>query len=243
MSKRPAEETPPLFDSGRIGPDFLGYYTAQVEELLSQEEKIPPRELEATKKSSSEAIGAKMSDLKNEKLNILLRQCVSDIVPEIDDMQSRACVMHLMSQLRNKKPSLSSSSEDFGFKEVEEEDIQLLMRSDPSTVKEIVRKHLNDLIANLNNKQQQLEKLLDSVANTCRSMSRGEKRDLQKSIKELPSENLKRVAKIIKDHKVALGKEEESDEFLVNLEKEDNVMLWRLHFYVGAVKKAKKLAS
>lgn len=50
-------------------------------------------------------------------------------------------------------------------------------------------------------------------------MSRGEKRDLQNSIKLLPGENLKRVAGIVKDHYVALGKEF-PDEVIVNMEEE-----------------------
>lgn len=50
-------------------------------------------------------------------------------------------------------------------------------------------------------------------------MSWDEKRDLQRSIKELPGGNLKRVADIIKDHYVASGKEF-SDEVTVNLEEE-----------------------
>lgn len=50
-------------------------------------------------------------------------------------------------------------------------------------------------------------------------MSRGEKRDLQKSIKELPGENLVRIAGIIKNHYAALGKEF-PDEVVVNMEEE-----------------------
>lgn len=51
-------------------------------------------------------------------------------------------------------------------------------------------------------------------------MSRGEKRDLQRSIKELPGENLERVAGIIKNHYVALGKEMPDDVFVINMEEE-----------------------
>ncbi|KAL0741722.1 hypothetical protein Bca4012_083235 [Brassica carinata] len=151
-------------------------------------------------------------------------------------MQSRARSMHLMSQLSNKKPSISVTNEEV------KDDIQLLMKSDPGLFKEIVKKHTDDVLASLNDMQHQAEKLLDNVATSCRPMSRDEKRDLQKSIKELPGGNLKRVAEIIKDHYVASGKEF-SDEVTVNLEEEDDVMLWRLHFYVAAVKSARKLAS
>ncbi|KAG7548689.1 NET domain [Arabidopsis suecica] len=252
MSKRAAEEMTPSLESTRTGPDFFGYYRTQVEELLSQEEKIPHHKHVDTKKSSTEIIGAELSDLKNEKLNALLRQCVRDSIPEVDEMQSRVDSMLLMSQLSNKKPSTLPTNaesvipEDPSFKEVED-DLQLLMKSDPALVKEIVGKHSSDLLARLNETQQQLEKLLDNVVTTCslinRPMSRGEKRDLQKSIKELPAKNLERVAGIIKNHYVALGKEMPDDVFVINMEEEDNILLWRLHYFVAAVKSARKLAS
>ncbi|XP_024014647.1 uncharacterized protein LOC18023046 isoform X2 [Eutrema salsugineum] len=232
MTKRAAEEAPSSLDSSRNGPNYVGYYRDQVAELLSREERIPHQEIGATKKSSAEIIGSEISSLKNEKLNALLRQCVQDLIPEVEEMQSRA---RSMTQLRNKKP------EDPSFMDVED-DLQILRRTDPGLFEEIERKHTNDVLASLDNMKQQLEKLLDNVATKCRPMSRGEKRDLQKSIKELPGENLKRIAGIIKDHYVASGKEFR-DEVTVNLEEEDNILLWRLHFYVGAVKNARKLAS
>ncbi|CAA7055216.1 unnamed protein product [Microthlaspi erraticum] len=227
MTKRAAEEAPPSLDSSRTGPNFLGHYRDQVAELLSQGERI---QLGTTKKSPTEVIGAE-----NEKLNALLRECVWELIPEVDEMQSRVFSMRQMSQLSNKKP------EDPAFKEVDE-DIQLLMKSDPDLVKQMVTKHTNEVLASLNNMQKQLESLLDNVANSCRPMSRGEKQDLQNSIMVLPGENLKRVAGIVKDHYVALGKEF-PDEVTVNMEEEDNIMLWRLHFYVAAVKNARRLAS
>ncbi|XP_002868645.2 uncharacterized protein LOC9304717 isoform X2 [Arabidopsis lyrata subsp. lyrata] len=248
MSKRAAEEMTPSLESSKTGPDVFGYYRTQVEELLSQKEKIPHHKHVDTKKSSTEIIGAELSDLKKEKLNALLRQCVLDSTPEVDEMQSRVDSLHLMSQLSNKKPSTlptdaeSVIPEDPSFKEVED-DIQLLMKSDPGLVKEIVGKHSSDLLARLNDVQQQLEKLLDNVVTTCRPMSRGEKRDLQRTIKELPGENLERVAGIIKNHYVALGKEMPDDVFVINMEEEDNILLWRLHYFVAAVKSARKLAS
>ncbi|KAF8088128.1 hypothetical protein N665_0552s0016 [Sinapis alba] len=233
MTKRAAEEAPPSMDSSTTGPNFLGCYIDQVAELLSQEERIP---LHEDNKPSTEIIGADISSLKREKLNALLRQCVRDLIPGVDEMQSRARSMHLMSRLSNKKPPIPVTNEEV------EKDIQLLLKSDSGLLKEIVKKHTDDVLTSLNNMQQQAEKLLDNVATSCRPMSRDEKRDLQKSIKELPGGNLKRVAEIIKDHYVAAGKEF-SDEVTVNLEEEDNVMLWRLHFYVAAVKSARKLGS
>ncbi|XP_013633167.1 PREDICTED: bromodomain testis-specific protein [Brassica oleracea var. oleracea] len=236
MTKRAAEEATPSTDSSTTGPNFLGCYRDQVAELLSQEERLSHHEDGDTKKPSTEIIGAGISSLKREKLKALLRQCVTDLIPGVDEMQSRARSMLLMSQLSNKKPSISVTNEEV------EDDIQLLMKSDPRLFKEIVKKHTDDVLTSLNNMQQQAEKLLDNVATSCRPMSRDEKRDLQRSIKELPGGNLKRIAEIIKNHHAASGKAF-SDEVTVNLEEEDNVMLWRLHFYVAAVKSARKLAS
>ncbi|EOA17323.1 hypothetical protein CARUB_v10005596mg [Capsella rubella] len=247
MTKRTSEDMPPSLERSRNGPDFFGYYRAQVEDLLSQEEKVPHHKHEATHKSSSEVIGAELSDLKNEKLNALLRQCVLDSVPEADEMQSRVESLHLMSQLSNKKPSIPPTDEepvipaDPTFKEVED-DLKLLMKSDPSLVKEIVSKHSSDLRSQINEMQQQLEKVLDNVVTTCRPMRRGEKRELQKSIKELPGPNLERVAEIIKNHYVALGREM-PDDVIVNMEEEDDILLWRLHYCVATIKSARRLAS
>ncbi|KAG7611357.1 NET domain [Arabidopsis suecica] len=172
MSKRAAEEMTPSLESNRTGPDFFGYYRAQVEELLSQEEKIPQNNHVDAKKSSAEIIGAELSDVKQEKLNALLRQCVLNSIPEVDEMQSRVDSMYLMSQLSNKKRSTLPTNaesvipEDPRCKEVED-DLRLLMKSDPSLVKEIVGKHSSDLLARLNERQQHLEKLLDNVVTTC----------------------------------------------------------------------------
>lgn len=87
MSKRAAEEMTPSLESSKTGPDVFGYYRTQVEELLSQKEKIPHHKHVDTKKSSTEIIGAELSDLKKEKLNALLRQCVLDSTPEVDEVR------------------------------------------------------------------------------------------------------------------------------------------------------------
>lgn len=86
MTKRAAEAVPPPppLESSRVGPDFFGYYRDQVAQLLSKEERIPNHELGAI--TCTEAIGAKLSNLKNEKLNALLRQSVWDLVPEVDEV-------------------------------------------------------------------------------------------------------------------------------------------------------------
>ncbi|ESQ32729.1 hypothetical protein EUTSA_v10004828mg [Eutrema salsugineum] len=244
MPKRLAE-APPSSETLRVRhADSFGSYRSQVAEFLSQEERISLHDLQATVRHSNTAIGAGMSNLNKEKLNVLLRQCVKNLTPEIDEMQQRVCRMHLISQMANNCASSSPSilqsivvpDESGG---ATEDDIQNLV-SDLDLVKRLMSQDSHALLSELENMQQELENLLDDVVATCRPMTHGEKRDLQKSIKELPEGNLHRIAEIVANHCIRSGKEF-FDEVIVNLEQSDNIMLWRLHFYVGAVKNARKL--
>ncbi|CAH2045194.1 unnamed protein product [Thlaspi arvense] len=244
MPKREAE-TPPSPETQRLRPtDTFGNYRSQVAELLSQEEKLSLRDQEAALRHSNTAIGAGMSNLKKENLNVLLRQCVGNLTLEIKEIQQRVFRMYLISELTNESPSSSPSllqsiaPEEAGGPT--EDDIQYL-KSDPDHVRSLTSQYSNALLSEMENMQQELENLLDDVVTTCRPMTHGEKRDLQKSIKKLPVRNLERIAEIVGDHWITSGKDL-SDEVMVNLDQSDNIMLWRLHFYVGAVKNAKKLS-
>lgn len=87
MTKRSADEAPPSMDSSTIGPNFLGCYRDQIAELLFQEESIPHHEDGDTTKPSTEIIGAGISSPKRDKLKALLRQCVKDLLPGVDEVQ------------------------------------------------------------------------------------------------------------------------------------------------------------
>ncbi|KAG5411797.1 hypothetical protein IGI04_008116 [Brassica rapa subsp. trilocularis] len=231
MPKRGAE-APPSSETQRVKPaDSFGDYRSQVSQLLSQEEKISLRDREATMSHSNTAIGAGMSHLKREDLNVLLRQCVRDLTPEVNEMHLRACSMKRFSD-KAAKCDVPADSED---------DVTNLL-SNPDIVKKLTSQYSNVLLHELDDMQQQLENILDDVVATCRPMSRGEKLDLRKAIMELPGGNRDRIAGIVEEHCRTSGKEF-SDEVIANLDQsEDNTMLWRLHFYVGAVKNAQKLA-
>ncbi|XP_009129415.1 uncharacterized protein LOC103854235 [Brassica rapa] len=231
MPKRGAE-APPSSETQRVKPaDSFGDYRSQVSQLLSQEEKISLRNQEATMSHSNTAIGAGMSHLKREDLNVLLRQCVRDLTPEVNEMHLRACSMKRFSD-KATKCDVPADSED---------DVTNLL-SNPDIVKKLTSRYSNVLLHELDDMQQQLENILDDVVATCRPMSRGEKLDLRKAIMELPGGNRDRIAGIVEEHCRTSGKEF-SDEVIANLDQsEDNTMLWRLHFYVGAVKNAQKLA-
>ncbi|KAG2283712.1 hypothetical protein Bca52824_054932 [Brassica carinata] len=236
MPKR-AAEAPPSSETQRVKPaDSFGDYRSQVSRLLSQQEKISLRDQEATMSHSNTAIGAGMSHLKREDLNVLLRQCVRDLTPEVNEMHMRVCSMKLFSD-KATKCSVPADSE-----EETEDDVKNLL-SNPDIVKKLTSQYSNVLLHELDDMQQQLENILDDVVATCRPMSRGEKLDLRKAIMELPGGNRDRIAGIVEEHCKTSGKEF-SDEVIANLDQsEDNIMLWRLHYYIGAVKNAQKLAS
>lgn len=94
---------------GPIGPDYFGFYTCEIMELLSQDEDPLPstsRTSELTRKkccgvrgkdtidtsgrgtvsSFSNSIGAGFTDFKKERLRSLLRQGVFDLAPEVDEV-------------------------------------------------------------------------------------------------------------------------------------------------------------
>ncbi|KAJ0230102.1 Bromodomain testis-specific protein [Hirschfeldia incana] len=238
MPKRAAESPPSSETQGVKPADSFGDYRSQVSQLLSQEEKISLRGREATKSHSNTAIGDGMSHLKKEDLNVLLRQCVRDLTPEVNEMHMRVCSMKLFSDKATKCNVPAESKEAT----VSEDDVETLL-SKPDIVKKLTSQYSNVLFHELEDMQQQLESLLDDVVATCRLMTRSEKRELQKAIIELPGGNRDRVAGIVEEHCRTSGKDF-SDEVIANLDQsEDNVMLWRLHFYIGAVMNAQKLAS
>ncbi|GAY61287.1 hypothetical protein CUMW_208780, partial [Citrus unshiu] len=114
---------------GPIGPDYFGFYTREIMELLSQDEDPLPstsRTSELTRKkcggvrgkdtidtsgrgnvsSFSNSIGAGFTDFKKERLRSLLRQGVFGLAPEVDEMLDPVIAMcQLQSQVRNRKCS------------------------------------------------------------------------------------------------------------------------------------------
>lgn len=92
----------------RVGPDYFGYYSSEVINLLSQDEdvlpvatqtsKIPQSKRGEGKKNSinhsdtssgslySNGVGAGLSDFKKDRLRSLLRQSVSALSSEVDEV-------------------------------------------------------------------------------------------------------------------------------------------------------------
>lgn len=129
-------------DYTNAGPDYFGYYTRQVVELLSQEDDLLPLGSETSNLSGSEygefigddttkpgkntsgslfsnSIGAGLPDFKQERLKALLRQGVSVLSHEVDEMLDPSLALsRLQSQVRGRKglssPTGAASDGDTG---------------------------------------------------------------------------------------------------------------------------------
>ncbi|KAL0549461.1 hypothetical protein IC582_013943 [Cucumis melo] len=216
----------------------------------------------------SDCIGPKLSHFKKEKLKTLLRQSVVTLSKEVNEMFEPArSTQHLKSYLRSKKnlekvdmnnveqapfkklKSLSpltslSEHEDYanlGSSMMIDDELQFFLDNYSEQIEDVVTEFSNDLSGTLGHMAQQLEEVLDSVLPNFRPMTFKEKEQLQKLIQELPSENIRRVAEIVIQHRT--DKTDLSGEIHIDLDKENNTTLWRLYYYVEAVEKAKKLAS
>lgn len=122
-----------------------------------------------------------------------------------------------------------------------DDDLQSLIETDSGQVGETVKKYSDEFSTTLGHMEQQLEKLLDTVMSSCRPMTLGEKHKLGKLIQKLPPKNLDHVAEMIQHRNAAYTNS--PDEIRVDLERQSNITLWRLYYYVEAVEKARKLAK
>ncbi|KAH9791081.1 NET domain-containing protein [Citrus sinensis] len=134
-----------------------------------------------------------------------------------------------------------------------DDDLQFLLESDSSEVEETVKKYSDELFATVISRtfrfyvRKAFRPFIDIVCGLVagwspelyRPMTRPEKQELRKLIQKLPQNNLARVVEIVQHSKLADSRP--SDEYFVDLEKEDNVTLWRLFYYVKAVEKAREL--
>ncbi|XP_048230308.1 uncharacterized protein LOC8260352 isoform X4 [Ricinus communis] len=250
-------------DLNKAGPDYFSFYTGEVKSLLSQDEDFLPfaAELSGNKCGEGEvrgnvivepssgsflsSVGAGLSDHKKERLKSLLLQALAVLTPEADESQVRSRKMGATSECeigQNKKRSKMSSSSSTSFSKPAspvDDDLHFLLQSDASLVEETIRKYSDQLFATLSCMEKQLEELLDNVVSTCRPMTLIEKKHLQKLIQKLPPKNLNRVVEIVQHSK---PEAQSCEEIFIDLELEDNIMLWRLYYYIEAVEKAKKLS-
>ncbi|XP_030530850.2 uncharacterized protein LOC115741212 isoform X2 [Rhodamnia argentea] len=194
-------------------------------------------------KSSKNGSAGKETRLKFSQMDWAEMQKVSAIETRSAPCQSPQMSKHLCKHSRSKSEGTTtplSGSNEAADKDVNA-DLQFLLASDQLRVDQMLKKYSDEHSSKLEYMGKQLEELLDTVASKCRSMTRKEKIQLQKLIRNLPQDNLERVVGI-------LGRNDSSktnlrDAVSVDLEKEDNGTLWRLYFYIRAEEKARKLAA
>ncbi|KAL9274004.1 Transcription factor GTE6-like protein [Drosera capensis] len=143
-----------------------------------------------------------------------------------------ACVLTLGKAKDLSSEGAGDVDDDFKFLLETENSIQL---------EETVKKHSDEVSQTLSHMEQQLEELLDTVVSKCRQMTQPEKQKLLKQVKNLHPKNLDHVVEIIKRKEPT--ESPSSEDIFVDLEKQENVTLWRLYFYIQAVENTRKLSA
>ncbi|XP_014624516.1 uncharacterized protein LOC114390665 isoform X3 [Glycine soja] len=249
----------------RVGPDYFGYYSSEVVNLLSQDEdvfpvstqtpELPESKYEEGRKKNlvnqsdncsgplySNAVGACLSDFKKDRLKSLLRQSVIALSSEVDQVVDPVfAAYHLQANLKSKSQSLNDTAT--ASDNVVQVPCKKLKMSSSSSSDRFLEQATNvnpQCSRKLGYMEEQLELLLDTIMFKCRSMTLAEKQRLQSLIQKLPARNLDRVVELIWRNRPI--EEQNCDKIFVDLEKEDDATLWRLYYYIEAVEKAKSLS-
>ncbi|KAK8915969.1 hypothetical protein KSP39_PZI023300 [Platanthera zijinensis] len=98
-----------------------------------------------------------------------------------------------------------------------------------------------NLVGKLDKMEQDLEDFLNIIFSKCRPMTKAEKEQLGRLIKKLPEKALDHAVQIIQ-HGGNLSEGHPSQVF-VDLEKQDDMTLWRLQYYAQSILKVNKLSS
>ncbi|XXG49453.1 hypothetical protein AAC387_Pa02g3637 [Persea americana] len=217
-----------------------------------------------------DGIGEGLSDFKKEKLKASLKESVHALNHEVDEVVDQILVMHKVRTQQGernrscccsggfdkktsrhlcKKQKISSATVSNGISRDARsglqssggvsKDFQALLETNGLQSEEALRRSSGDLLTKLEHMEQHLEEFLDAVMSRCRAMTHIEKQVLCKRIQRLPAKALDRVVEIIKHRKPS--ERHACDELHVDVEEEDNVTLWRLHYYVEAVEIANDL--
>ncbi|KAK8466682.1 hypothetical protein PHAVU_008G147100 [Phaseolus vulgaris] len=248
----------------RVGPDYFGYYSSEIANLLSQDEdvfpvsdkipELPKSKYEEGRKKSlvnqgdnsgplfSNGVGAGLSDFRKNRLKSLLRQGVISLSSEVDEVVEPVfAAYHLQSKIKCKSDSLNDTV--IASDDVVQGPRKKLKVSSSSSSTRFLQQTSNvnpQCNTKLGYMEEKLELLLDTIMFKCRSMTLAEKQQLQSLIQKLPSRNLDRVVELLRRNRPA--EEQSYDQIFVDLETEDNASLWRLYYYVEAVEKAKSLS-
>ncbi|KAH6830489.1 hypothetical protein C2S53_009506 [Perilla frutescens var. hirtella] len=208
----------------------------------------------------SNGIGALLSDFKKERLNSLLRQSALTLPQEIDEMENPVfSVCRIRSCLRCKEKLLSSdaltrkadqpqrpekkakvipASSDLESEHIQlDDDLRFILENDSTKVEELMESHTSEIFATLHHMETKLEELLNAVMTSCRAMTIPEKQQLCRLIQKLPARNRDRVVEIIEANNPSENYSQ--NELKTQLDRLDNVTLWRLHFYIEVVQAAR----
>ncbi|XP_057767038.1 uncharacterized protein LOC130987514 [Salvia miltiorrhiza] len=203
----------------------------------------------------SDGIGALVSDTKKERLCGLLRQSVIDLTQEVDEMENpvlsvcriRSCLSckeKLLSldastckadqpQHAKKKAKVVSASPDLESEHIQlDDDLRFILEQDSSKVEELMESHTREISTTLDHMETKLEEILNSVMTTCRAMTIVEKQELRRLLRKLPATSLDRVVEIIEHTNPPSYS---GSTMNVELDKLNNVALWRLYFYAASV--------
>ncbi|XP_059450128.1 uncharacterized protein LOC132181083 isoform X4 [Corylus avellana] len=186
-----------------VGPDYFGYYIGKVVELLSQDDDFLPfasQSFDLSAKKSGEvigndttepsknvsgslfsnSIGTGLSDLKKERLKVLLRQGVIVLSPQVDEMLDPILsLVQLHAQVRGRKypSSHTGAAYDGDAGQVPHKKLKVTESPRESACLEVPKGKESHLESNigfeddngeLRHMEQQLEELLDTVLSSCR---------------------------------------------------------------------------
>ncbi|KAM7267926.1 hypothetical protein ACFE04_010092 [Oxalis oulophora] len=259
----------PSAERSKVCQDNFSYFYSEVLRLLSPDESVLPFDSEPCEKRNGAAgffdngTLCNLSDFRKQKLENLLRQAFRACEPDFEETLEPVITMcQLKAVIKSKQAGSDDGASQPVFdsscsfskrkrnhqpqsgvdeeNEEEEDDMQVLLESDPTLVEEMIKKHCDEHYASLFHMEKQLEGLINAVVSGSRPMIPVEMHKLCNMIKDLPQENLDRVSEIVHQGK---PDEELPDETVVHLEKEDHMKLWRLYYFVEAVKKDRKDAS
>lgn len=205
----------------------------------------------------SGVIGEGLSDFKKERFKAILNESVVCINQDVDEvLEHIIALFQIESDIRERellsycsdagKVSSPITTNPIGYDDTDKgqaimqvyKNIKSLQR-DGEEFSEAVENYSLQLCSQLGKMEQDLEEYINSVVSKSRPMTAAEKQLLAQRIQKLPDKALGRVVELIQLRNLSARKF--SDTIPVNFEEQDDITLWRLHFFVETVMQANKL--
>lgn len=250
---------------------LLGYRTGQAETVITPKNGETDKSYHPPVSFFARVIGEELSEYKKERLKAILHQTVVCLNQEADeifghilatlqissDLQAKEQLpcnstffIKETSELLGSKKRKSSSSPDkcdsfsnaLNFNSQVVKKIYAEMKAiqgDGKVSLEAVQKFSHKIDEKLCQLEQNVEEYLDMVVSKCRPMTLAEKRQLSRKIQKLPGKALDHVVEILQCNNSS--RSSLADTISVNLEELDDVILWRLYYFVQSVVKANEL--